>query len=139
MNETMFNMGRVITLLLVVVYSIAIFNYGFTIEYGVIIAASLISFMSIVRFTMFLEDASLGSPNAVNKPGFFFGSFGLISVLGGLNIYLFLAKGLYGFYEVYESFSIKSLIFQLAVFFIIYKLTVASSYIQKIYLNLKAI
>lgn len=105
-------------------------------EYIGVLSVSILGLIAIRRLIIIVEKIAINGNVKIKSMESLFLQQILILGLGILSIYVFVAKGAYGTYLLFQDFSIKMLVYRILIIFISYQLVVAVSKMQTV---LKAI
>ena len=105
-------------------------------EYIGVLSVSILGLIAIRRLIIIVEKIAINGSVKIKSMESLFLQQILILGLGILSIYVFVAKGAYGTYLLFQDFSIKMLVYRILILFISYQLVVAVNKMQTV---LKAI
>lgn len=117
--------------------SFKLIKYGYSLEYLILLAGSILGLIAVSRLGI-ISKLALSEPDfkLKNYDHFFTGEVLIIS-LGIMSIYLFFVKGLYGLYELIHSFSWFLLFFRIMIIVLTFKLVSAVSVLQTVYKSIE--
>lgn len=129
-----FTGAAVMNIIIILSFTVYKLFQGINTEYLIILAACLLGMFSVYRVASLFRDAlsSMGGLS-VSRFDSLFTSFCLMIILGGLSIYVFFVKGIYGLYLLTEDFSWYLLGLRLLIVVVGYRLVKSIDKIQGVF------